>query len=149
MSIIINEQIEHVRIERDNIIRIRDRTISETQRGVRDLAYSGADVQPLDLGAIREEITEFFAPWIVAAEARIEVLDDMRGRGPELRSYRCYTVGRDAKLRDAKDWLWRVQDGVKNANHAAEEALIRAYEAAYPGVFEPAQRVPSISEAAE
>ena len=146
MSIIINEQIEHVRIERDNIVRIRDRTISETQRGVRDLAYSGADVQPLDLGAIREEITEFFAPWIVAAEARIEVLDDELGRGPELRSYRAYSPSEYQKLRDAKDWLRKLTDGVRNANHAAEEALIRAYEAAYPGVF--GQRT-SIQEAAE
>lgn len=148
MSIIINEQIEHVRIERDNVASIRDRTISDTQRAVRDLAYSGADVQPLDLGGIREEITEFFAPWIVAAEARIEVLDDELGRGPELRSYRAYSPSREAKLRDAKDWLHKLTDGVKNANHAAEEALIRAYQAAHPGVFGP-NRINSISEAAE
>lgn len=148
MSIIVNEQREHVMIERDNIVSIRDRMIGDTQRAVRDLAYSGADVQPLDLGSIREEITAFFAPWIGAAEARLEVLDDELGRGPELRSYRDYTASGYAKLRDAKDWLRRVMDGVTNGNHAAEEALIRAYEAAHPGVFGPAQRT-SIQEAAE
>ena len=146
MSIIINEQIEHVRIERDNIACVRDRTISDTQRAVRDLAYSGADVQPLDLGGIREEITDFFAPWIGAAEARIEMLDDERGRGTELRSYAAYDPSREAKLRDAWDWMNKMERGVRNANHAAEEALIRAYEAAYPGAF---GRRTSIQEAAE
>ena len=146
MPIITREQIEHLDIERANLERIRDRTISDLQRGVVAAAYAGAKLEPLDLAGIRDEVTDLFAEYI-GPVARRE--DDLRADINFPAPLRINRVSHDEKLRDAKDWLWRVQDGVRNANHAAEEALIRAYEAAYPGVFEPAQRVPSISEAAE
>ena len=142
MSIITREQIEHLDIERANLERIRDRTISDLQRGVVAAAYAGAPLEPLDLAGIREEVTELFAEYI-APTARRE--DALRAEIDFPAPLRINRVSHDEKLRDAKDWLWRVQDGVRNANHAAEEALIRAYEAAHPGVH--AQR--TIQEAAE
>ena len=146
MSIITREQIEHLDIERANLECIRDRTISDLQRGVVAAAYAGAPLEPLDLAGIREEVTELFAEYI-APTARRE--DALRAEIDFPAPLRINRVSHETKLRDAKDWLRKLTDGVKNANHSAEEALIRAYQAAHPGVFEPAHRVPSISEAAE
>ena len=143
MSIITREQIEHLNIERTNLEHIRDRTISDLQRGVVAAAYAGAPVEPLDLAGIRADVTELFAEYI-GPTARRE--DALRADIDFPEPLRINRVSHEAKLRDAKDWLRKLTDGVKNANHAAEEALIRAYEAAYPGVF--GQRT-SIQEAAE
>lgn len=142
MSIIAREQIEHLNIERANLECIRDRAISDLQRGVVAAAYAGASLEPLDLAGIREGLNEFFSEYIGPVARREDALRaDIGCAAPLELPY----PGRADKLRAAKEWHRLLTDGVKNANHAAEEALIRAYEAAYPGVFE----APSAQEAAE
>lgn len=140
MSIITREQIEHLNIERTNLERIRDRAISDLQRGVVAAAYAGAPLEPLDLGGIREDLTDLFGEYIGPTARREDALRaDIGCAAPLELPY----PGRATKLRAAKEWLRLMNDGVKNANHAAEEALIRAHEAAYPGAFE---RIPAAAE---
>jgi hypothetical protein len=145
MDYVTREQIEHLNIERTNLESIRDRAISDLQRGVFSAAYAGADLEPIDLASIREGLTEYFGEFIGPVARREDMLRADIGLPEPLRAP---SPGREAKLRDAKDWLRKLNDGVRNDNHAAKEALIRAYEAAYPGVFE-SSRINTISEAAE
>lgn len=142
MDHVTREQIAHLEIERSNLESIRDRAISDLQRGVVAAAYAGADVEPIDLSGIREGLNEYFGEFIGPVSRREGMLRAGIGL-PE--TLRVASAGRAAKLRDAKEWHRKLSDALRHANHSAEDALIRAYEAAYPGVFE----APIIAEAAE
>lgn len=141
MDHVTREQIAHLEIERSNLESIRDRAISDLQRGVVSSAYAGADVEPIDLAGIREGLTEYFGEFIGPVKRREDALRRVAGCPEPLR---VAGAGRAAKLRDAKEWHRKLSDALRHANHSAEDALIRAYEAAYPGVFEA-----PMSEAAE
>ncbi|MFG1284423.1 hypothetical protein [Xanthobacter autotrophicus] len=141
MDHVTREQIAHLEIERSNLESIRDRAISDLQRGVVAAAYAGADVEPIDLSGIREGLNEYFGEFIGPVSRREGMLRAGIGL-PE--TLRVAGAGRAAKLRDAKEWHRKLSDALRHANHSAEDALIRAYEAAYPGVFEA-----PMSEAAE
>lgn len=78
------EQAGHLETELANLIAIRDRAASDLQRAVVQAEYSGAGYGAINLGAIREDLNEVFAPFIGPVERRLEMLNEELGRGPVL-----------------------------------------------------------------
>lgn len=84
MSITTHEQAEHLETELRNLLSIRNRAIGDLQRAVVAAEYAGAGYGPINLGAIREDLNELFAPFIGPVERRLEALNEELGRGPAL-----------------------------------------------------------------